>query len=58
MPEEEKKDNDEMETMEFKAEKIQFFPDDVEKMKSMSVDAQIDYAIKLREEGRYTIVYE
>lgn len=47
-----------METMEFKTQKIQFFPDDVEKMKSMSVDAQIDYAMKLREEGRYTIVYE
>lgn len=58
MPEEEKKDNNEMETMEFKTQKIQFFPDDIEKMKSMSVDAQIDYAMQLREEGRYTIVYE
>ena len=56
MPEEEKKDNDEMETMEFKTQKIQFFPDDVEKMKSMSVEEKINYAIKLREQGKYTVI--
>ena len=56
MPKEEKKDNDEMETMEFKTQKIQFFPDDVEKMKSMSVEEKINYAIKLREQGKYTVI--
>lgn len=49
---------DEMGNMKFKREKIQFFPEDLKKMESMSDDEMIDFAIKLREENRYTVVYE
>ena len=50
--------NNEMGNMQFKTERIQFYPEDLEKMKTMTDDEQIDFAIKLREEERYTIVYE
>ncbi len=45
-----------MGNMKFKAEKIQFYPEDLEKMKTMTDDEQIDFAIKLREEERYTVI--
>lgn len=50
------KNADDMGTMEFKTQKIKFYPEDIEKMKSMSVEEKINYAIKLREQGKYTVI--
>lgn len=47
---------DEMGNMQFKATKIEFYPEDIEKMKSMSDEEMIDYAIKLRQEKRYNVI--
>lgn len=35
-----------------------YFKEDIIKMESMNIDEQIDYAIKLREEGKYVVDYE
>lgn len=35
-----------------------YFKEDIIKMESMSIEEQIDYAIKLREEGKYVVDYE
>ena len=51
------KDN-EMASMQFKSVRIEFYPEDIEKMKSMSHDEQMDYVIKLRQENRYIEVEE
>lgn len=50
------KNADDMGTMKFKTQKIKFYPEDIEKMKSMSVEEKINYAIKLREQGKYTVI--
>lgn len=44
--------------LEFKIQKIEFFPQDIEKMKSMNIDEQIEYKRKLKAEQRYTIIFE
>ena len=50
--------NNEMSNLEFTCNKIQFFPEDEEKMKNMSFDEKMEYIDKLRDEGRYTVIYE
>ena len=50
------KNADDMGTMKFKTQKINFYPEDLEKMKSMSMEEKINYAIKLREQGKYTVI--
>ena len=49
--------NGEMNNLEFTCNKIQFFPEDEEKMKNMSFDERMNYIDKLRDEGRYKILY-
>ena len=44
--------------LEFKIQKIEFFPDDIEKMKNMDIDEQIAYKGKLKAEQRYTVIFE
>lgn len=44
--------------MVFRSVPIKFFKEDIIKMESMNIDEQIDYAMKLREEGRYVVGYE
>lgn len=58
MTEDNKNYEDDMANIEFKTEKIQFYPEDLEKAKNMTMEEQTDFFIKLREEERYTIVYE
>ena len=48
----------ETENLEFKVQKIKFYPEDEEKMNKMSVQERIQYKRKLKAEERYTIVYE
>lgn len=43
--------------LEFKVQKIHFFPEDVEKMKTMTIEERIEYKRKLKSEDRYTIEY-
>ena len=61
MTEEEKEYNpseDDMGTVKVKKQKVQFYPEDLAKLETMSQDEQIDFAIKLRQEGRYIIINE
>lgn len=51
------KDN-EMSGMEFKFVKIQFYPEDEEKMKTMPHKEKMAYVKKLRQENRYIEVEE
>ena len=48
----------EMSGMKFESKKIEFYPEDIEKMKSMSHDEQMEYVMKLRQENRYIEVDE
>jgi len=38
--------------------RIAYYPEDVEKMASMSLDERIDYCTQLKLKGRYTVVDE
>lgn len=51
-------ENNDMDNMVFTAEKIEFFPEDLKKMETMSRAEKTEFVAMLREEGRYTIVYE
>ncbi len=51
-------ENNDMGNMVFTAEKIEFFPEDLKKMETMSRAEKTEFVAMLREEGRYTIVYE
>ncbi len=44
--------------LEFKYQRIEFFPDDVEKMKHMTLKEENEYLSKLKAEGRYVVVYD
>lgn len=44
--------------LEFKYQRIEFFPDDVEKMKHMTLQEENEYLSKLKAEGRYVVVYD
>ena len=48
----------EMSGMKFESKKIEFYPEDVEKMKTMSHDEKMEYVMKLRQENRYVEVDE
>ena len=41
--------------LEFKTQKVVFFPDDVEKMKNMDIEEELEYMTMLKREGRYTV---
>lgn len=41
--------------LEFKTQKVVFFPEDVEKMKNMDIDEELEYMTMLKREGRYTV---
>lgn len=56
MTEENNEKFDDMAAMEFKTEKIQFYPEDLEKAKNMTMEEQTDFFIKLREENRYKVI--
>lgn len=43
--------------LEFKVQKIHFFPEDVEKMKNMDISERIEYKRKLKKEQRYTVEF-
>ena len=45
----------EMSGIEFKTYKINFYPEDIKKMKKMSLDEQIDYMTYLKRNNKYTI---
>lgn len=45
----------EMSNIKFKTYKVDFFPEDVEKMKKMSLDEQIDYMTYLKKNKKYTV---
>ena len=47
----------EAKNLQFKAYDIQFAPEDVEKMKNMSLEEENAYILKLKQEGRYVRVY-
>ncbi len=53
-----KNKDDEMSGMQFKIVKIEFYPEDVEKMKNMTHKEKMDYIKKLRQENRYIEVKE
>lgn len=42
--------------LEFKYQRIEFFPEDVEKMKHMTLKEENIYLSKLKAEGRYVVV--
>lgn len=42
--------------LKFNTQKIKFFKEDEEKMAKMSLQEQINYKIKLKNENRYTII--
>jgi hypothetical protein len=44
---------EEMATMKFEMKKIEFYPEDLEKMKTMSHKEKMEYVKKLRQEKRY-----
>lgn len=44
------------ENLVFKTVKIQFFPEDKEKMEKMNIKDRIAYKIKLKEEGKYKVI--
>jgi transcriptional regulator of NAD metabolism len=48
--------NEEFATMKFKAVKIQLFPEDETKLKTMSREEKTEFMQKIREEHRYTVV--
>ncbi len=50
--------DEEMATMQFKCEKIEFFPEDMRKAENMSREEKMDFFKKLREEHRYIEVKE
>lgn len=43
-----------LENLEFRALKVKFYEEDIEKMKSMSLEERIEYKRKLKSEHRYT----
>ncbi len=43
---------------EYKVRKIEYFPEDVEKMKTMTHEEKNDYICMLKREGKYTYVEE
>ncbi len=47
----------ETKNLQFTAYDIQFAPEDVEKMKHMSLEEENAYILKLKQEGRYVRVY-
>ena len=49
---------DDMANMKFKTQKIEFYPEDLEKAKNMTMEEQTDFFIKLREENRYKVIKE
>ena len=44
--------------IEFQTQKIQFSPEDEEKMSKMSIKERIQYKRKLKKEGKYKVVEE
>lgn len=42
--------------LEFKYQKIEFFPEDIEKMKTMTLKEENEYLSKLKAEGRYKVI--
>ena len=50
--------DEEMSGTQFKSVKIQFYPEDIEKMKTMSHKEKMAYLKKLRQENRYVEVNE
>lgn len=42
--------------LEFKIQKIEFFPEDIKKMEKMSLDERIEYKRKLKEQEKYTVI--
>ena len=48
--------NEEFATMKFKAVKIQLFPEDEAKLKTMSREEKTEFMQKIREEHRYTVI--
>lgn len=42
--------------LEFKTRRVEFFPEDVEKMKNMTLEEQNDFMLKLKIARRYTVV--
>lgn len=57
MTDENKNFND-MDNLEFKFQKLQFLPEDEEKMKTMTTREKIEFVRKLKANQRYTIVDE
>lgn len=49
---------DDMGNVNMKWQKVQFYPEDIEKLKKMSPDKQIEYAIMLRKQKRYKVIKE
>ena len=49
---------EEMSNMVFRTQKIQFYPEDLEKAETMEHDEKMDFIIRLRQEGRYIEVDE
>ncbi len=41
--------------LEFKTRKVVFYPKDIEKMKKMDEDEQLEFMAYLKREGRYTL---
>lgn len=50
--------NSEMKGLEFQYKKVIFHPEDVEKMKKMTLEEQNAYMLKLKKEGKYKIKKE
>ncbi len=51
-----KRISQDMENMKFKAEKIEFYPEDIAKMSKMSRKEKTEYVTMLRNEKRYKVI--
>lgn len=49
-------DNKLNDNLEFKKTKIQFFPEDIEKMENMSPEEKIEFKHRLKKERRYIVL--
>lgn len=56
--EQNKKEENKLDNLKFKQKKIQFAPDDVEKMESMTREERMDYMKYLKENGLYITIEE
>ncbi len=56
--EQDKKEYSNNDNLEFKAIKIEFYPEDIEKMKGMSLAEENSYKLQLKLQGRYIKKYE